>query len=367
MKCTIQTITPVHIGNGRDYGPSEYYVSKSSKGKPILAKVDLNKVFNSLSEEQQDEFIHHLTDPSFQLEDYLKNVLGKVPPKIRIYLASLMSGRPSNVEEHIKTVGKPYIPGSSIKGAIRTAIMHNVLSYGDIEDVENLVRSGHKGPYINFWDAQSFQNQFFSNPYKNDPKYSIMKFLQVSDTNTVPNPAIYSIVSLKVGHNGNEWYARKGRTVVTYAETIGVGRKLEFEMNSSYNPSVHKSLELQDKEEFLDGDKIKEFLFKFSQDYIDREIEFAQRYDVGYLEKFYLDLETKNEADSPLMRIGHGSGFLATSIGLRLKEESPETYDKIRQTFRRSYQFEFPKTRKITLLNKKPNKPLGWVKVMAHG
>lgn len=363
MKCTIQTITPVHIGNGKEYGAADYYITKSSKGSLILARADINKIFASISQDQKEEFIQHLSDPSFQLEDYLKNVLGKIPPKIKIYLARLMSERPPNVDETIKTTSKPYIPGSSIKGALRTAILYNVISKGDMDQIYNLIRDGNRGSYINFWDAQKFQNQFFAGN-KNDPKYSIMKFLQVSDTETIPNPTIYSMVSLKVGQGRNEWYSRNGRTVITYAETIGVGRKLNFDLNSNYNPRVHQELGLSDKENFLDIEKIKEFLFKFSRDYIDHEINFAQKYGVDYLEKFYLDLEKINTKDSPLMRIGFGSGFLSTTIGLRLKEEDSPTYEKVRQTFRKSYRFEFPKTRKITLLNKKPGKPLGWVKVI---
>jgi len=62
------------------------------------------------------------------------------------------------------------------------------------------------------------------------------------------------------------------------------------------------------------------------------------------------------------MRIGHGSGFLSITVGLRLKEEDPETYEMVRKTFRRAYPFEFPKTRKLT----RQKKPLGWVKVISN-
>lgn len=360
MKCTLKAITPLHVGNGKEYGPADYYQSKTKKGQLLLARADISRLFSSLSEEEKDEFIEHLSDPSFQLEDYLKNILGRTPPKIRSYLCLLLSPRPSSVQEHIKTMNKAYIPGSSIKGSIRTAILHGLLRSEDIDKVYDLIPPGRNRK---FWPAQDFHNQFFAG-YKNDPKYSIMKFLQISDTGTVPNTSIFSSVSLKVGQGSNEWYSRNGRTVISYLETIGVGRKLEFDINSHYNSRVHGSLGLEDKKELLDVDNLKKYLFEFSQDYIDHEINFAQKYQVAYLEKFYLQLEKLNEKDSPLMRIGFGSGFLSTTIGLRLKNERKRAFEMIMQTFKRSCLFEFPKTRKLTLRNQKPYKPLGWVKVI---
>lgn len=362
MKCTIQTITPVHIGNGRDYGPSEYYLGKSTKGDPILVKTDLIQLFKSLSDDQREDFIQHLTDPSFQLGDYLKNVLGNKPSQIKKYIAIVRCKSPKIIDEHIKTVGKPYIPGSSIKGAIRTAALYNIVSYEDINKIKGLIQGRGNNNFIKWGNAQKFQNQFFSNSRMNESYSSIFKFLQVTDTELAPFPSIYALVSLKVGQNRNEWYSRNGKTVITYAETIGIGRKLNFEINSSYNPHVYRKLNVDDKADYIEIDKIKEFLFNFSRDYIDHEIRFAVKYDLKFLEDFYTKLEEKNEPESPLMRIGHGSGFLSTTIGLRLKEEDPETYEMIRKTFRRAYPFEFPKTRRLT----GQKKPLGWVKVMTN-
>ncbi len=360
MKCTIQTITPVHIGNDKEYGPSEYYLGKSIKGNPILVKTDINEVFKSLSDEQRDEFIQHLTDPSFQLGDYLENVIGKKPSEIKKYVSTVRCKNPQVIREHIKTVEKPYIPGSSIKGAIRTAILYNILSYSDINEIKDLIQIRGNNNFVKWRDGQTFQNQFFSNPRMNESYSSIFKFLQVTDTELASFPSIYALVSLKIGQNRNEWYSRNGKTVTTYAETIGIGRKLEFEINSSYNSQIHRELNVDDKIDYIKMDNIKDFLFKFSRDYIDHEINFAQKYDIGFLEDFYLKLEKKNEPDSPLIRIGHGSGFLAVTIGLRLKEEDRETYDMVRKTFRRAYPFEFPKTRRLT----GRKMPLGWTKVI---
>lgn len=360
MKCTIETITPVHIGNDKEYGPSEYYLSKSTNGDPILVKIDVTKVFKSLSEEQKDDFIQHLTDPSFQLGDYLQNVLGQKPPQIKKYISVVRCKNPQIIKEHIKTVDKTYIPGSSIKGAIRTAILHNIITYEDIDKIKDLIQISHHNNFVKWRDAQTFQNQLFANSRMNESYSSIFKFLQITDTTLAPFPSIYALISLKVGQNRSEWYSRNGNIVFTYAETIGIGRKIDFEIDSTYNSLVHNKLNLEDKVNYIKMDKIKEFLFKFSNDYITHEINFAQKYNLEFLENFYKKLKEKNEPDSPLMRIGHGSGFLSVTIGLRLKEEDPETYELVRKTFRRSYPFEFPKTRRLTT----HKTPIGWAKVI---
>ena len=86
---------------------------------------------------------------------------------------------------------------------------------------------------------------------------------------------------------------------------------------------------------------------------------FADKYDIEYLSKFYETLNKKNTVDAPLLKIGAGSGLMATSIAMKLKEYDPTSFDRVRKSFKRSYEFEFPKSRKVT----KQGKPFGWVKL----
>ena len=67
----------------------------------------------------------------------------------------------------------------------------------------------------------------------------------------------------------------------------------------------------------------------------------------------------KNTVDAPLLKIGAGSGLMATSIAMKLKEYDPTSFDRVRNSFKRCYNFEFPKSRKGT----KQGKPFGWVKL----
>lgn len=88
-------------------------------------------------------------------------------------------------------------------------------------------------------------------------------------------------------------------------------------------------------------------------------MDFADKYDIDYLSKFYETLNKKNTVDAPLLKIGAGSGLMATSIAMKLKEHDPTSFDRVRKSFKRRYEFEFPKSRKVT----KQGKPFGWVKL----
>ncbi len=60
------------------------------------------------------------------------------------------------------------------------------------------------------------------------------------------------------------------------------------------------------------------------------------------------------------MKLGQGSGFMAMTIGLKLKK-MPEVLEKVKRSLRgKTYPYEFPKTRKIIV---ELMLPLGWVQL----
>ena len=86
---------------------------------------------------------------------------------------------------------------------------------------------------------------------------------------------------------------------------------------------------------------------------------------ISYLEKFYKKREKLNTPDKPMLKIGGGSGFLATTIGLKIKEHDDYNFDdyfeKVRSiTKGKSYDYCFPKSRKVTF---RGGYPLGWVQL----
>ena len=152
---------------------------------------------------------------------------------------------------------------------------------------------------------------------------------------------------------------RSGEKTLSFLETIPKNNVLSFEINNNYDSKIFGKLNLEDKKHLVDIDNIKKSAFIFSKALINNELEFAEDYNIDYLYKFYNKLENENTLDSPLLKIGAGSGFLSTTVGLKIKKYNPRLFDQIRDGMRRTYKYSFPKSRKITQVG---GMPLGWVK-----
>lgn len=369
MKMKIQTITPVHIGSGGDYGPPEFYMATAKK-RNVVVRADINHVFMMLPDEWKDQFVSELEDSRFNLQSFLSRVMKQLPKgslgKIRKYYSYLESNLPENIAEHVKTSHQAYIPGSSLKGSLKSALLYDLADDDSISRVETLIKRGRKGkPEIKIWDSQKFVDSLLSSNPGKAPNTSIMRFLQVTDTSPVKRMSIHSVNSVKVNNTGWGWYKHSEDIGTTYMETIGKGNKLEFDMNFNQKERVIKKLNLEYKEEYLSPERVLDCIYRFSDDLTENEIEFSNKYRVKFLEDFYEELQEMNTPEGPVMNVGQGTGFLAKTIGLKVKKYDEENYtqiyDKVREATRgRSYPDEFPKTRRIVMEDKVP---LGWVRV----
>ncbi|MCK5660717.1 MAG: hypothetical protein KAH86_05095, partial [Methanosarcinales archaeon] len=138
----------------------------------------------------------------------------------------------------------------------------------------------------------------------------------------------------------------------------------------SLDTGVAGLLELGNKADMLDVEYIKKCCHRFAADLIEHEISFAEEYKMPFLARFYAEkLYGLNEKDSPLIRIGQGSGLLSTTLGLLVKNHDAEygthLFDEVKEFAKgRKYDFEYPKTRKIAVNRaKQPVHPFGWAKL----
>lgn len=369
MKCNVRVLSPVHIGSGERYTASEYIPSKAKTKKGnilnIIKRIDVSNYFLSLDDDKKDDFLADLSNPNFDLKSFDK----KIPNDYTRYRAINKSKKEivptQEITEAIKTLNELYIPGSSIKGAIRSAILYYELDDDLISNISRFVINNQGR--VNRRNYTKWMNDIFtSNKAPTPAQGDIMKFLQVSDSTTIKSPTIYDVAtvmaSFRIGHN--EFYSRNKRThepTLSFIETIARGNNLTFELNNNYDYEVFRKLGLENKKHLIDFDNIKKSIFIFSKALINHEIEFAQDYDINYLEKFYRNIEKQNSMDSPLLKVGAGSGFLSTTVGLKIKKYDKRLYDKIADGTRgKNYDYEYPKSRKITQTG---GLPLGWVKL----
>ncbi|GAA5818354.1 MAG: type III-A CRISPR-associated RAMP protein Csm5 [Methanobrevibacter sp. CfCl-M3] len=380
IQCLIRPLTPVHIGSGEEYGSSEFIQDKM-KDVNIIRRINIGEYFLNLSHKKRKHVLDKLTQNKFYLDR--ENKENPIDKKFTRYISRLHSSKPSNeIKETIKTSDKPYIPGSSIKGSIKTSLLYNMVDDKDIKDLMSKIsirhdRRGKEKAKLHPKDYNSFLDKFFSSTSRNSARYNILRFLQISDTDTILNPSIVNIITLKAKDTNkageSKYEPHSGSN--GFLESI-YGKTLKFSMNLTYknefydNSQSHEKLSLSNKEKIIDLDNIKKSLYNFSKDYIKHEFEFAKKYGIEDLAIEYKKLYKQNTEEKPLLRVGSGSGFLGDTIALKIKNYSKENekdenetfYDTIRKTAYRHYPFEFPKSRKLVKVENK-YKPLGWTQI----
>lgn len=197
LRLDIRVAGLVHIGNGQQYGKKDYF-AKSGK----IAVLDVRKFVSRLGPEQISRYCAFLEDPRDRsglqgfLEgrkenaDLLKIAQNSIAYQIESPIATARRGsiQYHDVWQFVKDPnGNPYIPGSSVKGMLRTALLVNMVLdnaklrlAADVGALDNpkVACSSNAGVKLNktaFWKEQ---------PDLHEPsiKNDIMKYVSVADS-----------------------------------------------------------------------------------------------------------------------------------------------------------------------------------------
>lgn len=328
--------------------------------------MSINKIYNLLSEKEREVFVEYLEDQYFKLDDFFRGKDLSIA-ELRLYSLERKGKVPREIKEHVKTEIKGYLPGSSLKGAIKTAVMNAFMDM-DKKKIEKIGKI-FNNPYAKRrnLEIQKFVEDIFSSGGKQSSYSDFMRFVQISDFVPVSKLCVSEVKSLEVNDDIDSidrwyWYQRNNKVVQSFLETIGIGEKLEGEIHVTYNDKVHYSLGLKGNAEILNLEDIKCFIYNFSDKIIKHEISFSKKYNISFLLDFYHKLIKLNTSESPVIKLGHGVGYLGTTVGLEIKKQDKEVFEQVRKSLRgRSYEFEYPKTRKIAV---EENVPLGWCKIL---
>lgn len=201
-------LSPVHIGTGEDYEPSQYIMQDQ-----VLFAFDSAVASQTLSKTQQQELLKIVSQPSRQAGDLLlqlqqffynqRTLLAaaaqhKLPVSPGIFsLYQKRIGKAAHRENACESVVNqleiqrsafnPYnqhalIPGSSLKGAIRTAVLADLNHTNALKQVQD--KRTHK------WrqeTAHELETRLMQGKFATDP----LRLLSISDT-TYQLPALFS-------------------------------------------------------------------------------------------------------------------------------------------------------------------------------
>ena len=386
MKATLTTLTPVHIGNGTTYNKNIDFIQS---GKNI-GIVDEEKVLQIIGEENIHQWVASINKggDAFILllkqrgwtEDKLDAISSRIDNLINL------NNKSTQLKEIYRTPIKGItIPGSSIKGSIKTAVLNSFMSNEFLANtaVNDLKKwkekkdpnTGKLIPTNVKWSDAKIDKKIFGQ----NANEKSTRFLKVFDAHFGEIQAnVYEMQILDAFHDG--WRFKPGQQVLLEAIPSGSVADIDITIDTlllNKNIQLNPSLWSDDKIHFLlngiNG------LCKIVNDFTKSLI----KYDYNSLKEESLSdagITMLNNAveihkifktlgeNEMILRVGGNSGYLFTTgqwvenNGFKI---SPEDFQNLRKNIqKRDYSDMdiWPKTRKIST----DGQVFGFVKIKFH-
>lgn len=333
LKCEI--LSPVHIGTGSEIEPFDYIIKDNKFYKISLEdfllsltaeeQAEFNKLLDTTEINRIREFITRHWNPKRCPPEYSADVSDEV---IKTYNENI-----DNIENQllinpfIRTNKLPYVPGSSLKGAIRTAIISELASETNyIKDLRNI-------------EAEVLKCQ--TSRGRLDAKKDPFRGVRIKDGHLPPNATIISkVVNVGKDKNGKlKPLSIQMFNEVTYSCLSG--KPLEFETELTIDSNLQDTHWLGKN---INIESIRETCNVFYLDKLEKEKIF---YSGTEIEEIISPLsKTKFDENYFLVRIGRYSGVESVTIDKYRKPRPPGGKG-------------WGKTKNLSDLKY----PLGWVKI----
>jgi len=362
IPCSIEVLTPVHIGSGVKLAEGIDFI-KDDFSVHIVSQSELMEYLEN-NPDEMDRFING---------NYKLSSLGKIPEgrKSHIFI-----GRTSEINEFEKNgFGKPYIPGSSIKGAIRTIFLKKKfeeLSTNAKTELLNEVRNPKKewasNPIVeHLFGKSSNENlmrvlEIFDIKFEN---LDLEKVLILSLTNE--NGMSYGWKQLWNRQNTDD-YNRASQIIV---EALPIGSKGFFtlQLNSFLLDNDAAKEKLHFTENSLTNIiNFKNVINSYSKKRLEDERSFFEKLKrpkplTSVIKEIDNLLNKINNLsnDEFIMRLSWGSGWKGMT-GDYLDENWLNVFRKKYGLGKKDFSI-FPKTRRIVFEDDEPKYLTGWIKV----
>lgn len=351
-KINIKTLTSVHIGSGDllQYGID--FVRDEYQGNEMIALVDLRKAAQLIGErniqhwvaaiekgEATDKIVKRFS-PNSTMADYSKRMI--------LQWADV---RPTDsMKEQIHDGrGVPYIPGSSIKGAIRTAVLASLAK--DLPDLEDKLKNR-----FGRVTAELVESELFGR----NPNEDIFRFLQVGDAYFGKNYEVaVRMVNINERRHKNFWDESKPQLI----EAIGPEDTSEFQLKlnkagyelASKERKVHRLPDCMASIPSL-FDSInahtQQLLVGEKEYWQEREDKDDKGKVADYLDRIDEILSVARHCENSkecVLRIGHGSGwrFITGAWTEGLDSFTTVVVPASRPRNHQYEEYNFPKTRRV--------------------
>lgn len=435
MERIVQCLSPVHIGTGKQLEPFDYIVD----GQRYI-RIHLDAVLEQMTTEQADDLAAWVSEQADQMvelgrrqsddirrEMQLSNFPGadaalrealRTDAALARYHGDRGFERNLKVREQVKSADDtPLIPGSSLKGALRTALAFVVLEEMEQEERQALGRSlerrlNARGPRLEERIGQEIEQAIFRCGKKpEDIHYDLMRAVSISDTYDAQAELIVSQIYTFVEQRTREGNTRLSNQTPLIAETHAPGNILSLRLRVdggllravSRNRRNNEWINFEQRVQRTFGSEVAQLLPNASDEKIGQAVinrlEVAARHfakaivraeqhweeshghgSTRDLKDFYNGLDDLIGKGQVPLRLGWGSHFMATTLLLALKEDAgwrpildrcfrafnigaPSKRQKgwNRREERQIDLDDFPRSRRLIAAGRRPIAPLGWI------
>lgn len=352
----IETLTSVHIGSGEVLQIGSDFVKGKMGDDYVLAVISPEKVLNLIGEEHLQDWV-----VAIERKESTGNVVKRFAPNAtvedfakRIVLEWSEANERDTLKEHIHNgQGKPYIPGSSIKGAIRTAMLASLAE--NVNGAERKIDASANGK------KKANANKVEKELFGSDPNNDVFRFLQVGDAYFGD---CYTVSARMVNVNERTsrgfWDVSKPQLI----EALCPEDETEFEMKlniEGYNKSREECSTIGRLPNIMSSyGSLFEAINKHTIRLLDFELKYwkerSDRDDSDKVECYLEKIESiKNEAQNCgkgkecVLRIGHGSGWnFITGGWARDLDNFESLVVPVSRPNNQNYsEYDFPKTRRV--------------------
>ena len=340
VELALKVESPVHIGSGDLYVETDFVLENG-----FVKVIDFEKLFEivKLDDEKVESLIQIAKEG--RVKNRVLNVLRikdlEMPFSRKIKFVGEEPKESLKIFKHIESSGKAFIPGSSLKGFIRTALLFKFLQENPevlirhFRDINEKIKIEDKRKI----DRKAIAKKIESEVFGSTPTKDALKYLRVTDSTFASQTEVYRVIIL-----GNP------KVIPLYLECIPHGETLRCEIEI-----VDKLYETDGRIGKITPEDVFEAVKIFSKEIIKAEKNY--RYPRETIE-FYKKLEGKN-----VMRLGHSTGYFSKTIGLLLRDLGE--FEGFRRKLgmgmnpvTKKFVSVFPKTRRVV---EKGNLPLGWI------
>ena len=364
IKLTLEVLTPLHVGSGEELRLNLDYIERGS----IPLVVDRQRTLDALV--SGDQALDKVITGDWNLAE-----LVKLSGQDFGYPLPMLSGRsetPATLREQIKDAEfRPYVPGSSIKGAIRTALLAEWLQCNPEYDFKSKLPTINRG-------AKYAAQDLLKDVFGANPNRDILRALQVSDSHfKTINLKLVNIRWFNLVRQGNQYRAR-WRDMASqqnrdnwqdasglYTETLAPDSEASFTLGwdrfllsdlTKWGAPAHGA-------ELLPADfsELRNVLNNHARRILVNEAAFFDQYQITAPKQQLQKLLNQMQQDSEgaYLRLAWGSGWR----GMTGDWLDAPNLSAMRELYRLGRQnMPFPKTRRLAVQGT-PCLPLGWVRL----